>query len=231
MNEGAKSSWEIGWESVKANRLPMVVLWILALVMVSAYYRVSGVSDVLRPLAIWQRDSGWQAAFANRFFFCGVLPGVFLLAIKKLRPKRPFAVVFAQTLWSGWWGVTCDWFFRLQDLMFGHELKFSVLLCKVLLGQFVWTVFVIAPANAVFFFWVGRDFSFRRVRDEWPRHFFGDLVMPNLVSNWMIWIPVAFAIYAFPVDLQVQISGFVCSFWILMCLQIGLRTQPPRRAN
>ena len=36
--------------------------------------------------------------------------------------------------------------------------------------------------------------------------------------------PVAFGIYAFPTDLQIHINGFVCSIWILMCLQLGKRS-------
>ena len=219
-----KSSWRIGWESVKANAVPIVVLWGLAAVTVLAYNFVPGVAAAFEPLKRWQTESGWLAAFLNRVFFCGILPGVFLVTVKSIRPRHPFATVVAQTLWCGVWGIACDWFFRLQSGWFGDGADFTTLLLKTAVDQFVWTVLAIAPANAVFFFWAGRDFSFHRVRNEWPRTFIRRMVFPNLLSNWCVWIPVIFVVYAFPQPLQVQVSGFAAAFWTLVCLQIGKRT-------
>ncbi len=214
----------IGWESVKANVVPMVVLWILAVATAFAYYFVPGVAAGLEPLKTWQTESGWVAAFLNRTFFCGVLPGVFLVTVKSIRPRHPFATVAAQTLWCGVWGVVFDFYFRLLDSVFGSGCDFATLLAKAAADEFGITLLVSAPADAVFFFWLGRDFSFRRARAEWPRSFYRDLVAPNLVSNWCVWIPVSMAVFAFPLPLQIQVSGFAAAFWTLMCLQIGMRT-------
>ena len=94
-----------------------------------------------------------------------------------------------------------------------------------LADEFGLTLFLTAPADAAFFFWVGRDFSIARAWRERPQRFFFGLVLPNLISNWCVWIPVSLVIFAFPLPLQVQVSGFVAAFWTLMCLQIGLRTK------
>jgi len=85
----------VGWTAVRANVWPMVILWLLAAVVVLSYYHVSGVAVFLEPLARWQTQCGWSAAFLNRFFFCGVVPGVFLVSMKALRPTFPFATAFA----------------------------------------------------------------------------------------------------------------------------------------
>ena len=90
--------------------------------------------------------------------------------------------------------------------------------------QFVWTVAVIAPANSVFFYWVGHDFSLVRARREWPRPFYRRMVLPNLIPNWIVWIPVAIVTFSFPFSLQIHVNGIVCTFWTLMCVQIGRRT-------
>ncbi len=95
----------------------------------------------------------------------------------------------------------------------------------MMLDEFGLTLFLVAPADAAFFFWVGRDFSFAQAWRERPRRFFLNLVLPNLISNWCVWIPVSMAIFAFPLPLQVQLSGFAAAFWTLMCLQIGVRTK------
>ena len=87
-----------------------------------------------------------------------------------------------------------------------------------------WTVFVIAPTNAAFFFWAGQGFSFRRMIRRWPKNWLGEVYFPNLLANWCTWIPVVAVIYAFPLALQIQVAGFIGSFWTLMCLEIGRRS-------
>ena len=109
----------IGLRSVRANAVPMVVLWVLAAGTVWAYYAVPAVAAAFEPLRQWQTESGWLAAFLNRVFFNGLLPGVFLLAIPSIRPKHVLLVIAAQALWGGCWGVATDFFFRWLDVLFG----------------------------------------------------------------------------------------------------------------
>ncbi|MBQ0031817.1 MAG: hypothetical protein KBT68_03335, partial [bacterium] len=90
----------IGLESVKANAVPMVVLWGLAALTVLAYYRISEADAAFSPLAKWQMESGWVAAFLNRVIFCGVIPGVFLWSVKSVRPPRPLLTVCVYSLWG-----------------------------------------------------------------------------------------------------------------------------------
>ena len=215
----------IGIQSVRTNAVPMIVLWLMAAAAVGLYYGVPGGDQFFAPFAAWQRENGWLAAFLNRVLFCGLLPGAFLLLLPSLRPRRPVLTVLAQTLWCGLWGVVFDFYFRGLDLLWGNGTDFATLAAKMCADEFVLTAFLSAPADAVFFFWVGRDFSVRRVRADWPRSFYGELVLPNLISNWCVWVPVSFAVFAFPLALQIQVSGFAAAFWTLMCLQIGRRTK------
>lgn len=218
--------WRIGLDSARANIVPMVFLWLLAATTVLMYYLLPGTETVFEPIRRWQVEGGWRTAFLNRVFFLGLLPGVFLLAIPYLRPRRPVLTIVAQTLWCGAWGIVSDWFYNCQAIMFGGGIDFATLLVKTLFDQFVFTAFLNAPANAVFFFWVSRDFSWHRFKAERPRNFVRGLVLPNLVANWCVGFPAAFVLYAFPPPLQLQVSGFVYAFWVLMCLQIGKRSAP-----
>lgn len=210
--------------SARANLVPMAVLWALAGVSVGAYYLLTPFREMLEPVVEWHRAWGWRAAFVSQTIFCGILPGAFLLAFRSIRPRHPFLTILAQALWCGVFGVCCNELFRLMAAAFGDNAHISTVLVKSALDQFVWTVAVIAPANAVFFFWLGRDFSFARVKREWPRPFFRRMVMPNLIPNWIVWIPVSLAVFSFPFSLQIHVNGIVCTFWTLMCLQIGRRT-------
>ena len=215
----------IGWESAKANAVPTVILWSFAVGLVLAYYFVPGMAALLEPIRKWQETNGWRTVVVSRIVFNGLVPGVFLLTIRDIRPRHPWMTILAQTIFGCVFGLVCDAFFRLQSLWFGSGMEVSTLVLKTLVDQFVWTVLVISPVNAIFFFWLGRDFSGRRVRREWPQGgFVSELVLPNLIPNWFVGIPAIFATYAFPLDLQIHINGLVSAFWMLMCLQIGVRS-------
>lgn len=210
-----------GWAAAKANRLPMVVLWGLSLALVGAYYLSATFAGWLEPVLRWQKESGYLAAALNRAFFYGAVPGVFQILMPRLRPRRLALTILAQGLWCALFGVATDAFYRGLAEAFGSGHDLMTLALKTGVNQFVWTVLVVAPANALFFFWVARDFSLGRARAEWPVDYVRRVYLPNLVSNWCVWIPVNLAVFAFPLPLQVQLSGFVGAFWTLMCLKLG----------
>jgi hypothetical protein len=213
----------IGLASARANLLPMVLLWLMASVTALSYYFVPGVAQMLEPVRRWQCEYGAVAAFTTQAFFCGVLPAIFLLTVKSIRPKHPWIKVAAQTVWCGSWGIVYLWFYALQSQMFGDGPEISTLVCKMLFDQFVWTPFIVMPLSSSFFLWLGCDFSFQAAVGRCREGFVRKIILPNLVSSWCVWIPAVIAVYAFPVSLQVQMLGFVSSFWALMCLQIGRR--------
>ena len=214
----------IGLTSARANLVPMLVLQVLAVALVVAYHVSDGLRDVLAVVADWHERWGWLSAFLSQGFFCGLLPGLFLTVHRLIRPSRLALTILAQVVWCGTFGIACNELFRLMAAVLGDSAAWPVVLAKATFDQFVWTVAVIAPANAVFFFWLGRDFSFVRTRREWPRPFFRRMVLPNLIPNWIVWIPVSLAVFSFPYALQIHVNGLVCTFWTLMCLQIGRRT-------
>jgi len=137
------------------------------------------------------------------------------------RPRRPFAVLLATSIYCGLFGIVLEIMYVTHARVFGTGIDFCTLLMKTLSAQFLWTPIVYSPASTVFFFWVACDFSFARLRAGWPKHFFMSAVLPNLVSNWAVWIPSIFVIHALPTPLQIQLSGLVGSFWTLVLLTLG----------
>jgi len=199
----------------------MAVLWVASVVLVLSYYMVPPVASALEPIARWQRESGWTAAFLNRVVFCGLVPGVFIVCVRALRPKHVVAVIAVQTVWSGLCGIASDCMFSLNARLLGTGIDFLTLCVKTAICQFAWTPLFFAPLGAIVYFWIGRDFSLRRFREELPPRFYYGLVLPNLIVNWAIWIPVTFAINALPTPLQIQLSGMASSLFSLMLLSIG----------
>ena len=207
--------------SVRANLVPMLVLWALAAALLVFYYRVPGGAALLEPLLDWQTRGGWLAAFMNRVVLLGVLPGVFLLSVRSIRPPRPFLTVLAYAAWGGAWGVFDNVLFAFLAKCFGHGTDLGTLLVKTLVGQLIGTILVGLVPSVLFFRWVAADFSIVRMRAEWPQRFFRDACLSLLLANWIVWIPVYVCTYAFPLALQVQLFGLAGCFWMLVGLQTG----------
>ena len=203
------------------NFLPMIVLWVGSVVVVFSYYAIPSVPSALEPLAHWQNEGGWIAAFLSRVVFCGVLPGIFIVCIKSLRPKYVLGVIAVQTVWSGICGIVSDRMFSFNAHLFGSGISFPVLCAKTAVCQFIWTPLIFAPLGSIVYFWMGRDFSFVRFRREMPKRFYSGLVLPNLLANWILWIPVTFAVHMFPTPLQIQLSGMASALFSLMLLAMG----------
>ena len=225
MHCNVRKSFQIAWESTCANAVAIVVLWLLALALVSCYFKFPQVPSLLEPLVEFQKHSGCLASALNRIVFSAFLPFVLQLFISSVRPKRMRLVLVAQIIWCAIWGALVDVLYTVMDLWIGSGCDFRTLLIKTCLNQFLWTAFVLAPANACFYFWIARDFSLRKARMEWPKDALCGVVLPNLISNWCVWIPVNMAVFLFPLPLQVQLSGIVGAFWTLLCLQIGARSR------
>ena len=123
--------------SVRANLLPMVILWGLAGTAVAAYYLLPGVAGSLEVFADWQIEYGMAASFANRFVCGGLVPGVFLLSMPSIRPKRAVVTVLAQAVWNGFsfrregGGMTRDWFVRsyVSNIVMSWAITIPTLVC------------------------------------------------------------------------------------------------------
>ena len=207
--------------SLRANLLPMVVLWVLACAAVAAYYLLPAVAEALKVFADWQVVYGKFASFVTRFVCGGVVPGAFLLAMPSIRPKRAVATVLAQAIWCGLMGVAVDAFFALQGVWFGTEPSLGVAVVKTLVDQFGFCVLFVAPLNALFYAWLGNGFSFRRDGGGMTRGWFVRSYVGNIVMNWAITIPTLVCVYSFPMELQITMSGFVCAIWALLAIFIG----------
>lgn len=207
--------------SVRANLLPMVILWGLAGAAVAAYYLMPGVAGPLKVFADWQVEYGKLASFANRFVCGGVVPGVFLLTMPSIRPKRAVATVLAQAVWCGLMGIAVDVFFTLQGVWFGTEPTIGKAIVKTLVDQFGFCVLFVTPLNALFYAWIGNGFSFCRDGHGMTWKWFVRSYVSNIVMNWAITIPALVAVYLFPMELQITVSGFIGATQALLFIFIG----------
>lgn len=214
-------SLRIGVESVKANAVPIFWLWSMSVALVACYYHSLSFREALEPVVRWQTTGGWRAAFSNGFVFSGILPFFFLVALKSLHVRRPLSTLVAQSVWAGFCGVVSGWMYEQNAVLLGEGVDLSTLLAKTAISQFIWTPVFFNPFGSFVYYWIGHDFF----TDGWhrpsPAKFWTEVALPNLIMNWVLWIPCTFLVVMFPTALQIQFSGLVNSVFCLIQLWIG----------
>ena len=179
---GNENPFRIGWNSARANVVPMAVLWGFAVALVVGYYLVPGVAGFLQPVAEWQVAWGVWAAIANQLFFSVAIPTAFVLTVKRIKTERPLAKMACQALWASFSAIVYVWFYGFQCRMFGTGHDLLTLFAKAAFDQFVWTPFVMVPLSSVFFLWLGSGFSFSGTFAACRGRFVRRVVLPNLLN-------------------------------------------------
>lgn len=217
-------SWRIDLSAVRDYRNAILCLWGLAVVVVAAFYLVTPFAGLLESIGRWQRETGWPAAFAICAVFCGLIPySIYAYAGCRNAPRHPLRIAVAQALWCGSWGVICSWLYQWQAQMFGSGHEVATVLKKTCFDQFVWTVLVAVPANAVFYAALAGKLRFGKPDGRSVRDYIVRAYLPNLIMNWCIGIPSNLAVYSFPCALQIVALGLISSGSAVICVGIGSR--------
>lgn len=217
--------WKIGFAAAWTNRIPGLVLQGAAFGLLAAYYAIPSVRQALVTVAGVQARYGTPFSLASYLLFCGLVPYAFCLIIPALRPREPGkALAFAVVFWSAM-GLIVSRFYALQSILYGNGTDFRTLALKILTDQLVYTAFFASPCVAVTHVWKDRGYRWTALKPLLKKGWYRRLVVPNLVMNWVIWIPSLCVIYSLPPALQVHVAGLIGGFWALLCLQIAARTQ------
>jgi hypothetical protein len=107
-------------------------------------------------------------------------------------------------------------FYGWQAVWWGQGAALSVLVPKILVDQFVYTVFWSTPYNTILTRWQTLRYSGRRLWTELNRDFVTERMLPVLVTNWMFWIPGVTLIYSMPSILQAPLFIFATATWGLL---------------
>jgi hypothetical protein len=118
-------------------------------------------------------------------------------------------------------GVIVYYFYRQQAVWWGTGTSFSVILSKVLVDQFGYSVIFSAPYYAILTRWYALRYSGAQLWKELKGDFLTDRVLPVLVTNWIYWIPTVSFVYAMPTNLQPPLAAFATAIWGLLVAALG----------
>jgi hypothetical protein len=209
-------------EAVRQNLRPGLVLWSAALAVLALYYGSEAGRAALESWMQLKVRFGALYSFVAGGIFAGLLPRVVMRATGVHRgPFWPEAV-FGALFW-GYKAVEVDFFYRLQSRMFGDGTDLGTIVVKSAVDQGVYSALWAVPTITIVYACKDAGWQPARIRERLDRQFFR-LELPSvLIGNAMVWTPTVMMVYLLPPPLQLPVSNFVASFWVLVLVLLVQR--------
>jgi hypothetical protein len=212
-----------GIHAARVNLVPGALLWLAALFIIVAYRYVPPAAAGFAALAQMKLRYGYCYSALSTSFWAGLVP---LLLARLQRGGRcepasryPFLLAYWAVL-----GLIIDAFYRWQAFAWGDNAHLSTLLLKIFCDLGVFTPVFAMPLSVIIYAWKDGGFRAAPVRALLHAGWYGEHVMPVLISCWMVWAPTLLVVYALPLDLQLPIQNLIECLWVLMLMVLTNRS-------
>ena len=220
--------FSVGLGAARENLLPGLLIQALMLLLVIGYYLHWPTTWLLDVLARAKAAGGlWFAFFASGF--CGGVLSelclVYLLQKGRWLEGNFESLVFKFFL-IGLGGAEVSLFYAWLAHVLGNQAEWHVVVAKVLLDQFGFTMFVACPSNAIAIHWKNARYRAAAWLDFFTPKFLGEQFLPLLLVNWCFWIPTTGLIYSLPLALQLPLFLLALAIWGLLLISTMARRHP-----
>lgn len=213
-----EAPWQAGLKAARANFLPGLVVQLAMLGLLLAYLHHPPTAAALNQLAGLKQRSGYLYTIVAAMIAGGLIPEILrIVFFQKCRIlRRNLAnLLFTLPFWS-MMSVAVDMFYQLQARMFGTGVDFGTVTIKVLVDQFCYTAFFATPMTCILYDWKQQDYRMRTFLRLFHADFYRHAVLPALITNWAVWIPLITILYCLPLTLQIPLFGLALSLWVLL---------------
>ena len=207
----------------------MSVLLAAMSALVASYYFWPTGAAVLSRYAAWQHAGGIFRTGLTAGFAGGILSELSLVYLRdggRWNATHLENMVFRFVVFFIS-GLIVSQFYEYQAVWFGDGLSWRVLLPKVLVDQFVFSVFWSTPYQTLTFRWQALRYSGSRLWNGLDGNFVIERMLPVLVTNWMFWIPGVTLVYSMPLILQMPVNIFATAIWSLLLAGLAKSTDVP----
>jgi len=218
-----------GCRSAGQNLPAMSVLLTAMSVLVAGYYCWPAGAAVLSQYAAWQHSGGILRTGLVAGFAGGVLSELCVVYIRdwgRWNGIHLENMVFRFVVFFISGMIVCK-FYEGQAVWFGNGLSWRVLLPKIVVDQFVFSVLWSTPYQTLTFRWQALRYSGPRLWNELDRSFVVERMLPVLVTNWMFWIPGVTLVYSMPLILQMPLNIFATAIWSLLLAGLAKTARAP----
>jgi len=213
-----EAPWRAGLRAARANLLPGFLVQAAMVGTVLAYYFLPASRPVFDALA--EAKGRWGYAYSA---LSGVLAGAVapellrILVFQRGRATRRNLgnLIFATAFW-GWSGMQVDFLYRMQATWFGDGAEAATVVKKVLVDMLLYCPLIAAPMAVILYDW--REAGFRRsaLPGFFTPGFYRRSILPALIANWGVWLPIVVALYSLPGLLQIPLYALALSLWVIL---------------
>jgi hypothetical protein len=208
----------LGWEAARANAVPALIIQLLMLALLIAYYTSADFASALSRLAEFKRTHGLLFVVLASVTAGALIPEIFLiLFFQRGRANRRNLrnLFFTIPVW-GFDGSLVDLLYRSEAHWFGDVVTLPVVCTKICVDQFGYNPFFAAPFGVLTYEWKNSGITLQPVRALFAWSHYRDKILPTLLATWAVWIPLMAIIYSVPLALQFPLFGLALSFWVLL---------------
>lgn len=208
----------IGWEAVRANALPAFIIQAVMLAILIGYFLHPGFAALLHQLADVKRTYGILFVITATVLAGSILPELSIVLLFQrghVRAENLRNVLSTAPIWAIA-GITVDLMYRALAAWLGEQATLVVVVAKICIDQFVYNVFFAAPYTVIAYEWKNSGFSFAALRGCFTFDYYKDKIVPTLLTNWAVWIPLIGMIYSLPLALQFPLFSLALTFWVLL---------------
>ncbi len=211
----------------------MAALLAAMAVFVAIYYLWPAGSAFLGWYAKWQHSGGIFGLALTAGFAGGILSE---LSVVYVRDRGRWTSTHLENMLFRFLvffvgGFAVGEFYEWQAVWFGEGVSWRVILPKVLVDQFIFSVFWSTTYQTLTFRWHALRYSGSRLWSELNGQFILKRMLPVMVTNWMFWIPGVTLVYSMPLLLQMPLNIFATAIWSLLLASLanpkGLEGAPP----
>lgn len=122
-------------------------------------------------------------------------------------------LVFTVPFWCGM-GLVVDLFYRWQAVWFGDEAAVASVVPQVLVDQFLYNPLFAQPVTVWAYHWFRSGWRFPK--DAFTAAYYRRHIVPALIANWGVWIPVVSILYTLPEPVQLPLFALALTLWVLI---------------
>jgi len=208
----------VGLQAARANFLPGLIVQLVMLSVVLAYYFNEPARVWLAQLAAFKARWGYGFSFLSGAIAGGVLPELLAVAIfqrGRVRRENAGNLLFGILFW-GLQGMVVDSLYRFQAVLFGAHVDFPTVAKKVMVDQFIYNPLFATPFGLAGYEWKNQGYRFAGLGRVLTGRFYKERTIPALVAGWGVWIPLVSMIYSLPSLLQIPIFTLALTFWVIL---------------
>jgi hypothetical protein len=228
-----EAPWHAGLRAARANLVPGLLVQGIMVATVLAYYFLPGSRGFFDELGEWKSRWGYTYSSVSAILAGAVVPEILRILVfqKGVATRQNLGnFLFAAVFW-GYSGMQVDFFYRMQAVWFGSGNEFATVVKKVLVDQLLYCPILAAPMSVILYDWWRTGFRLAALPGFFTRDFYLRSILPTLLANWGVWIPIVAALYSLPGLLQIPLFSMALSLWVILFTWMSEQRAAPAPAT